>query len=54
MPGSSLLKVILDHQLKYFQTTEPWTKFGTVQTLSGETSLMPTACAKPSIFYEVS
>ena len=36
----------------YYQTTEPWTKFGTVKTLSGETPSTPTACAKPVIAYE--
>ncbi len=36
----------------YYQTTEPWTKFGTVKTLSGETPSTPTTCVKPTISYE--
>ena len=39
-------------KVTYYQTTEPWTKFGTVKTLSGETPSTPTACAKPTISYE--
>ena len=39
-------------KVTYYQTTEPWTKFGTVKTLSGETPSTPTACAKPTIAYE--
>ena len=39
-------------KVTYYQTTEPWTKFGTVKTLSGETPSTPTACAKPTIDYE--
>ena len=36
----------------YYQSTEPWSKFGTVKTLSGETPSTPTACAKPTIAYK--
>ena len=39
-------------KVTYYQTTEPWSKFGTVKTLSGETPSTPTACAKPTIAYE--
>ena len=39
-------------KVTYYQTTEPWTKFGTVKTLSGETPSTPTVCAKPTIAYE--
>ena len=39
-------------KVTYYQTTEPWTKFGTVKTLSGETLSTPTACAKPTIAYK--
>lgn len=35
----------------YYQTTEPWTKFGIEKTLSGETPSIPTACEKPTISY---
>lgn len=37
---------------EYYQTTEPWTKFGTVKTLEGETPVIPTACEKPVIAFE--
>lgn len=39
-------------KVTYYQTTEPWSKFGTVKTLSGETPSTPTACAKPTITYK--
>ena len=39
-------------KVTYYQTTEPWSKFGTVKTLSGETPSTPTACAKPTIAYK--
>jgi len=39
-------------KVTYYQTTKPWSKFGTVKTLSGETPSTPTACAKPTIAYE--
>ncbi len=39
-------------KVTYYQTTEPWSKFETVKTLSGETPSTPTACAKPTIAYE--
>ena len=39
-------------KVTYYQTTEPWSKFGTVKTLSRETPTTPTACAKPTIAYE--
>lgn len=37
---------------EYYQTTEPWTKFGTVKTLEGDTPVIPTACEKPAIAFE--
>lgn len=37
---------------EYYQTTEPWTEFGIVKTLEGETPVMPTACEKPAIAFE--
>ena len=37
---------------EYYQTTEPWTKFGTVKTLEGDTPVSPTACEKPVIAFE--
>ena len=30
-------------KVTYYQTTEPWSKFGTVKTLSGETPSTPVA-----------
>lgn len=40
------------NKAEYYQTTEPWTKFGTVKTLEGETPVIPTACEKPAIAFE--
>lgn len=37
---------------EYYQTTEPWTEFGIVKTLEGETPVIPTACEKPAIAFE--
>lgn len=37
---------------EYYQTTEPWTKFGTVKTLEGDAPVIPTACEKPAIAFE--
>ena len=36
---------------EYYQTTEPWSKFGKVLTLSGETPAEPEKCATPTISY---
>ena len=35
----------------YYQTTEPWSKFGKILTLSGDTPEGPPKCATPSISY---
>ena len=35
----------------YYQTTEPWSKFGKILTLSGDTPEGPQKCATPSISY---
>ena len=35
----------------YYQTTEPWSKFGKVLTLSGDTPEEPQKCSTPSISY---
>ena len=35
----------------YYQTTEPWSKFGKVLTLSGDTPEEPPKCSTPSISY---
>ena len=35
----------------YYQATEPWSKFGKVLTLSGDTPEEPQKCATPSISY---
>ena len=35
----------------YYQTTEPWLKFGKVLTLNGDTPDEPEKCATPSISY---
>ena len=36
---------------EYYKTTEPWSKFGKVLTLSGDTPESPKKCATPSISY---
>ena len=36
---------------EYYQTTEPWSKFGKILTLSGDTPEGPQKCATPSISY---
>ena len=35
----------------YYQATEPWSKFGKILTLSGDTPESPKKCATPSISY---
>ena len=35
----------------YYQATEPWSKFGKILTLSGDTPEGPKKCATPSISY---
>ena len=35
----------------YYRTTEPWSKFGKILTLSGDTPEAPQKCATPSISY---
>ena len=35
----------------YYQATEPWSKFGKILTLSGDTPESPQKCATPSISY---
>ena len=35
----------------YYQTTEPWSKFGKILTLSGDTPEEPQKCSTPSISY---
>ena len=40
-----------ESKVEYYQTTEPWSNFGKVLTLSGETPAEPKKCATPSISY---
>ena len=40
-----------ENKAEYYQTTEPWSKFGKVLTLSGEKPAEPKKCATPSISY---
>ncbi|MDY3847903.1 MAG: leucine-rich repeat protein [Prevotella sp.] len=40
-----------ESKTEYYQTTEPWSKFGKILTLSGETPSEPEKCATPSILY---
>ena len=40
-----------ESKLEYYQTTEPWSNFGKVLTLSGETPAEPKKCTTPSISY---
>ena len=40
-----------ESKAEYYQTTEPWSNFGKVLTLSGETPEEPKKCATPSISY---
>lgn len=36
---------------EYYQATEPWSKFGKILTLSGDTPSSPEKCATPTISY---
>ena len=40
-----------ESKVEYYQTTEPWSNFGKVLTLSGETPAEPKKCTTPSISY---
>ena len=40
-----------ESKVEYYQTTEPWSNFGKILTLSGETPAEPKKCATPSISY---
>ena len=40
-----------ESKTRYYQTTEPWSKFGKVLTLNGDTPDEPEKCATPSISY---
>ena len=40
-----------DSKTEYYQTTEPWSEFGKILTLSGDTPEEPKKCATPSISY---
>ena len=40
-----------ESKTEYYQTTEPWSKFGKILTLSGDTPEGPKKCATPSISY---
>ena len=40
-----------ESKTEYYQTTEPWSKFGKILTLSGDTPEGPPKCATPSISY---
>ncbi|OYP62124.1 leucine-rich repeat domain-containing protein [Prevotella sp. P2-180] len=40
-----------ESKTEYYQTTEPWSKFGKVLTLSGETPEEPKKCCTPTISY---
>ena len=40
-----------ESKTEYYQTTEPWSKFGKVLTLSGETPEEPKKCETPTISY---
>ncbi|WP_158215888.1 leucine-rich repeat domain-containing protein [Prevotella sp. P5-92] len=40
-----------ESKTEYYQTTEPWSKFGKILTLSGDTPEEPQKCATPSISY---
>ena len=40
-----------ESKAEYYKTTEPWSKFGKILTLSGDTPEGPKKCATPSISY---
>ena len=40
-----------ESKVEYYQTTEPWSKFGKILTLSGETPGEPKKCTTPYISY---
>ena len=40
-----------ESKTEYYQTTEPWSKFGNIIPLIGEVSSIPEKCATPSISY---
>ena len=40
-----------ESKIEYYQTTEPWSLFGKVLTLSGETPKDPEKCSTPSISF---
>ena len=41
-----------ESKTEYYQTTEPWSKFGKVLTLNGDVPTAPEKCATPTIAYE--
>lgn len=41
-----------ESKTEYYMTTEPWSKFGKILTLSGESPAEPEKCAAPSISFE--
>ena len=40
-----------ESKVEYYQTTEPWSNFGKILTLSGDTPAEPKKCTTPSITY---
>ena len=40
-----------ESKVEYYQTTEPWSNFAKILTLSGDTPAEPKKCATPSISY---
>ena len=40
-----------ESKAEYYQTTEPWSKFGKILTLSGDMPVEPEKCATPTISY---
>ena len=40
-----------ESKVEYYQTTHPWSKFGKILTLSGDTPAEPKKCTTPSISY---
>lgn len=48
---SNAILYVPEKEASYYQTTEPWTKFGMIKTLSGGTPSKPTACEKPTISF---
>ena len=48
---SKVTLYVPESKAEYYKTTEPWSKFGKVLTLSGDTPESPKKCATPSISY---